>query len=413
MKVKHLFLLLCLITAGVVQSKPLKIKTGVWFTSFTLTEKDQLPVLFEIKKENKQYLFCIINGSERIILDDVLQSKDSVFINFPAFASELRAKVHNKTYISGNWYNHAKKGNYYLPFWSRYRHADKYPSEKPLIDVTGRWEVTFDYNQDPEKAVGLFKMEPTHSLTGQKIPNRVTGTFLTETGDYRFLEGATINDCMYLSTFDGSHAFLFTSQLKSDTLWGEFLSGKHYKTNWFAVRNESFELRHPDSLTVADKNIPLKFSLPKLDGSIYNFPEDNAEGKVILVQILGTWCPNCLDESVYLKSVIETYGESLDIVAVTFETQKTMTAKISKVQSYRERLSLPYTFLIGGDACKTCAADLFPTLNHIISFPTLIFIDKKGEVRKVHTGFNGPGTGKYYEQFVSSTNDFIEKLIAE
>ncbi|MEZ4922360.1 MAG: TlpA disulfide reductase family protein [Crocinitomicaceae bacterium] len=384
----------------------------MWYTSFKLTDKDELPVIVEISKENKQYKFCIINGSERIILDDLQYSSDSIFIKFPAFASELRGKIHSKTHISGNWYNHAKKGNYYLPFWSKYDHSTKYPIETPIIDVSGRWEVTFDYNIEPEKAVGLFSSEKK-TKEGNEIGNRITGTFLTETGDYRFLEGATIQDSLYLSTFDGSHAFLFKAQLRSDTLWGEFLSGKHYRTNWYAIRNPKFELRHPDSLTIADKSIPLAFSLPNVDGELYNYPNDASKGKVTLLQIMGTWCPNCLDESMYLKSLSEKYGLDLNIIAITFETQKGLEAKMKKVNSYRVNLGLNYTFLIGGDACKSCASDVFPTLNHIMSFPTLIFIDKAGEIRKVHTGFNGPGTGKYYEQFIQSTDDFIDQLINE
>lgn len=413
MKLKHVLFILCLILAGVAQSKPIKLKSGIWYTSIALSEKDQLPILIEVNKTKKETNFCIFNGSEHILLDQVTIEKDSLFIQFPAFASEFRMKVHSSKYVSGRWYNYAKKGNYFLPFWSKFEHKTKYPIENPSIDISGRWEVTFDYQNEPEKAVGLFTKDLKKSYKGDLIPNRITGTFLTETGDYRFLEGATINDSLYLSTFDGSHAFLFTANLKSDTLWGQFLSGKHYKTNWFAIRNENFELRHPDSLTIADKNIPLEFNLPTLNGGSLSYPNSDSEGKVVLIQIMGTWCPNCLDESIYLKGIKEKYDKELDIYAITFETQKSLDDKILKVSTYQKNLELPYTFLIGGDACKNCAADLFPSLNHIMSFPTLIFIDKSGEIRKVHTGFNGPGTGKYYDQFVSSTNDFIEQLISE
>ncbi|MBK9589988.1 MAG: TlpA family protein disulfide reductase [Crocinitomicaceae bacterium] len=128
---------------------------------------------------------------------------------------------------------------------------------------------------------------------------------------------------------------------------------------------------------------------------------------------MGTWCLNCLDESNYLKKIYAQYSDQLEIIAVTFETQKTTEEKIEKVARYKEALDLNYTFLIGGDACKPCASKVFPQLSDIISFPTLIFIDKKGEIRKIHTGFSGPGTGEHYAEFVKETDLFIESLIQE
>lgn len=382
--------------------------------SIQLSDSDQIPLLIDVKKDKKSSEICIYNGSERIILNHIQYTEDSIFVSFPAFASEFRAKVHSKKYISGHWYNHAKKGNYFLPFWTKLEFAEKYPVEKPSIDINGKWEVTFDYDEEnPEKSIGIFQYESKVGYNKKELFNRVTGTFLTETGDYRFLEGATINDSLYLSTFDGSHAFLFKAQLKNDTLWGKFLSGKHYQSNWYAVKNENFELGHPDSLTFLQNDKTIQFELPDLDGNLYTYPNDQLKGKAHLIQIMGTWCPNCLDESMYLREVYDKHQGQIEIIAVTFETQKALSAKIEKVDSYRRNLSLNYQFVIGGDACKPCATKLFPMLNEIISFPTLLFIDKKGEVRKIHTGFNGPGTGVYYDQFVESTNAFIDVLIHE
>ena len=413
MKIKLLALFVLFNVAFTAFSKNPKFKTGYWYASLILSESDHLPVMIEFQKEKKSTRLSIINGSERILLDDLEFQGDSIFIEFPAFDSEIRAKVHSKSHISGNWYNHAKKGNYYIPFWTKYKYADKYPVHTPSIDVTGKWEVTFDYDDNPYKSIGIFESNIQNGCVVKELTNRVTGTFLTETGDYRFLEGATIKDSLYLSTFDGSHAFLFKAQFRKDTLWGEFLSGNHYRSNWFALRNETFEIGHPDSLTTYSNASEINFSLPDLTGETYNFPKDADKNKVTLIQIMGTWCPNCLDESMYLKTLQNTHGDKLQIIAVTFETQKELTDKIKKVDTYRTNLELPYKFLIGGNACKSCATDLFPSLSKIISFPTLIFIDKQGEIRKVHTGFNGPGTGKYYDQFVSSTNSFVQQLINE
>lgn len=402
------FLLLVPLTS---EAKHKKLKPGHWHTEFQLNSTTTLPVTFLVDKEKQLSHITIINADEHIVLNEVNSLGDSVFITFSTFDSELRFKVIKKNYISGVWINHARKGFYAIPFWSMNDRIPRFNRLPKLIDVKGKWEVTFSYDKDPEKALGIF--EPNTTGCSHVSPDIIKGTFLTETGDYRFLEGVVSSDSLYLSTFDGSHAFLFKAKMTNDTLWGKFYSGTHYETNWYAVRNENFELRHPDSLTYIINKKPVEFSLQALDKSYYTYPNDETNGKVTLIQIMGTWCPNCLDESVYLAELKSTYGDALQIVSVTFETQPTLDEKIEKIEKYKRVLGLDWTFLIGGDACKPCAGEIFPMLNDIISFPTLIFIDKEGNIRKIHTGFNGPGTGEYYQEFVSETNAFIAELMQE
>jgi thiol-disulfide isomerase/thioredoxin len=412
-KINH-FAILLLFLAFSQGSLAVKLKPGHWHTEFQLRPGINLPVDFFYEK-SKTATLIIQNGEELIRLTQITAKNDSLFILFPTFDSELKIKVHSKTNLTGAWFNRAKSPTYNVPFWSENSSKTRYPKDLNASNLDARWEVTFDYLNDPEKAIGIFShSNPTKLATfNEEVTNVLYGTFLTETGDYRFLEGAAIKDSLYLSCFDGSHAFLFRAQFKDDTLWGDFHSGSHYKTEWFAVKNESFELRNPDSLTYIVNEKPLQFELMKLDGSYYKYPNESLQNKVVLIQIMGTWCPNCLDESNYLKKIHSQYSDKLEIIAVTFETQKTTEEKIEKVARYKEALDLHYTFLIGGDACKPCASKIFPQLNDIISFPTLIFIDKKGEIRKIHTGFSGPGTGEHYTEFVRETDTFIESLIQE
>ncbi len=392
-------------------SRNKKVKDGYWHSEFKLNETTTLPVTFMLEKDKKETHLYVINADESIELTDIVQKKDSIFITFPAFDSQLKAKIHKKNYVTGRWFNFAKGNNYSIPFTCVNDYIPRFPKMGATVDIFGKWEVTFDYDNDPEKAIGVFDPITNHCSYSQT--DVVKGTFLTETGDYRYLEGVVSNDSLYLSTFDGSHAFLFRSKLKNDTLWGEFLSGTHYKSNWYAVRNKNFELTDPDSLTYLVTDDEIHLSLTDLNNNTYVYPNEATKGKATLIQIMGTWCPNCLDESKYLAEQKTKYGDQLEIIAVTFETQKSTAGKIAKVKKYKENLNLDYTFLIGGDACKSCASELFPMLNKVISFPTLIFIDKDAHIRRIHTGFNGPGTGMYYDEFVEKTNALIQQLVSE
>lgn len=408
---KIIRLLPLLFLSPTVLAKNKKINTGYWHTTFTLNETATLPVGFMVEKEKRTIKLFVINANERIEIENIRQKKDSVFVTFPAFESEIKAKINRKNKITGAWFNYAKGTDYAIPFISTNGYAPRFAKQGSKIDIYGKWEVTFNYDTQPEKALGLF--DPINKDIADNNKDNVKGTFLTETGDYRFLEGVVSNDSLYLSTFDGSHAFLFRSKLVNDTLWGEFLSGTHYKTNWYAVRNEQFELTDPDSLTYLVNEEPVQLDLVDINNKQYVYPNSSTEGKVTLIQIMGTWCPNCLDESRYLAQQKNRFGDQLEIIAVTFETQPTLNGRIEKVKRYKEQLDLNYTFLIGGKASKSAAGELFPMLNHIISFPTLIFIDKEGKIRRIHTGFNGPGTGIYYDMFVEKTNLMLEQLIAE
>lgn len=401
-KLLTLFFVLILLSSSSL-AKSTKLKPGYWHCQLMLSESYHLP--FIMKYDKKDGCFSIFNGSEEISLRNYYPYSDSLVIPFDVFKSEIRVKAKGKKTVSGFWYNMERKGNYKIPISGKFMKVpSRYAVENALINVAGRWEVRFDPKGDNDLAIGLFE---------QSGINKVSGTFLTETGDYRFLEGATLNDSLYLSTFDGSHAFLFGAALIEDTLRGLFKSGIHYEVDWIAFKNDEIELRDPDSLTYLVNDKPVSFELPDLNGGMYTFPNKESEGKVTIIQIMGTWCPNCWDESVYLKSLSDKHGDDLNIVAVTFETPETMEEKIAKVVSYKANLGLEYTFVIGGNACKPCANELFPQLNKVISFPTMIVLDKEGMVRKIHTGFNGPGTGHYYTSLVNSTNTFIQSLINE
>jgi len=54
-----------------------------------------------------------------------------------------------------------------------------------------------------------------------------------------------------------------------------------------------------------------------------------------------------------------------------------------------------------------------PTLSGIYGYPTTILIDKRGEVREIHTGFSGPAAGAAYDEFVKVFRAQVDALLAE
>ena len=140
------------------------------------------------------------------------------------------------------------------------------------------------------------------------------------------------------------------------------------------------------------------------------------QNKVVVVQIMGTWCPNCLEETEYYTNYFrENPSEDLEFISLAFEYAPTKARAIRSVQKLQNSLNVPYPILIAqyGSSSKQKANEKLPMLNHVLSYPTTIFIDKKGTVRKIHTGFNGKATGEKYDEFTREFESFLSQLLME
>lgn len=381
------------------------LKQGYWIGKLRITPTSSIPFNMEIVKDSVYFL----NAEEKIGAA-ITQDGEQLVIKMPIFDSEFRISVNDKG-VFGFWHNYAKGPDYQIDFTAYPIVADDYynrfgiPTSSKFDNFEGSWETTFAVNTpDAYKSLGLL----------QQVNQEVKGTFLTETGDYRYLQGNVLGDSLYLSAFDGSHAFLLAAQLDGDTIRGTFYSGNHYQNNWKAFRNDDFELRDPDSLTRLQIGEELAFSFPGLDGKPVTYPSPKYTEKVVIIQLLGSWCPNCMDETKFLTELYHTYkGQGLNIIGIAFENPETLEGKIERVKGLAEYFGAEYEFCIGGIASKQVAEEVLPALSEVMSFPTTLFIDKDGQIRKIHTGFNGPGTGPYYLKFVESTNKFVQQLLSE
>ena len=382
---------------------------GDWLFEFQLNEKNTAPVNVIISKNDSGYAIVFSNAAEKIKAKSVLINGKDITIQDPLFNTWFEGKIINATRIEGYWYKGDKE--YGVPFTALHGKVARFKKPEIIketsINITGKWEVDFSKNkpEDAYKAIGQF----------QQVDDYVTGTFMTETGDYRFLEGNLYNNQLSLSCFDGTHLFLFKAELINDKLEGVFLSGLHWEEPWTASKNDTFELSDPNSLTYLREGFDqLDFSLPNLNGDTLSLSDEKFQNKVVIVNIMGPWCPNCKDETAYLTELYnKNHDKGLEIVALSFDISDDFDAASKNVLKIKEHFGANYDFLIAGKANKISAAETLPMLNHVMSYPTSIFIDRNGAIQQIRTGFYGPGTGPYYERYIEQTNDFISKLLAE
>ncbi|RDK85431.1 peroxiredoxin family protein [Marinirhabdus gelatinilytica] len=382
-----------------------KPKQGEWRATMETMDGKQLPFLFTF---TEGLTMTVSNATEEVIFDDVTLREDSIIIAHPIYEGVFKG-VFTPDSITGLFIKPSL--NREMPFVMKQGRKERFAvSAAPKATVTGNWETVFSPNKPADRyiAKGIFEQKG----------HKVTGTFRTTTGDYRYLDGAVENDTLRLSTFDGAHAFLFEAKVQGDSLMaGVFYSGNHWKEPFTARKNDAYELPRADSLTfLRDGYEKLEFTFPNTKGKEISLSDNRFKDKVVIVQVMGTWCPNCLDETRYLTEYYnDTKNENLEIVALAFEYAPTKEKAMAAIYRLKEKVGVPYPMLLAqyGSSDKGKANQKLPMLNHVLSYPTTIFIDKAGNVRKIHTGFNGPATGKNYDAFVKEFERYVEMLLEE
>lgn len=345
------------------------------------------------------------NADEEITIDEVSLRNDSVIVKLPYFNTEMHLRVESPFMLSGEWIN-LDKENYRIPLTAEQGQDFRFTNTGSQRQLPSRYMAQFELGTEKEYPAVLLL---------ENNSGKLSGTFLTETGDYRYLEGNIMNESVYLSTFDGSHAFYFQAAIKGDSLVnGIFKSGKTYQTNWIAVADSTASLTAPEKITTVESGTRIDFSLPNQDGQIVNWENADLNGKVVILDIMGTWCPNCMDASRALKQLADPYTEKdLIVLPVLFEYRDDLTFAKEAFSEYRNQLDIPEYFLFGGRASKKNAHQKFPMLSDVSSFPTLIFVGRNREIAEIYTGFYGPGTGQYYSDFMRNKAALIFQLVNE
>ncbi len=273
------------------------------------------------------------------------------------------------------------------------------------MDIGGLWETTFSSGDDAFDAVASFSPKG----------NYLTGTFMTETGDFRFLAGTVQDNKLYLSSFDGSHAFLFEGKINpaDSTIQGSFLSGKHYKTTWFAKKNDQAKLKDPNDLvTLKEGHKAINFSLPTPSGQMISLADKALAGKPKILQIMGTWCPNCRDEGAFLaRFLTKNPNLPIEVIGLAFEKYDDVQKNNAAITRYKKALNIPYDIVYAGKPKREAIFNLIPALNNFVAYPTLIFLNGQNKIVKVHSGFNGPATPEYAlfkQEFAEDVKNLIE-----
>ena len=219
--------------------------------------------------------------------------------------------------------------------------------------------------------------------------------------------------CDLHACFDGAHAFLFEGKIRPDGhIDGAFRSSNNQPEILYGTRNEAAELKDANTITTANTEGVVSFNFPNAAGKRVALSDFGS--KVKILQLMGTWCPNCYDETKFIVNYLKenpTLTDKIAVIPLAFERNAAVAA--TQVATYKTKMGVPYDILIAGTTTdKTEAAKSLPFLNKVVAFPTMVFLDKNNKIRRIHTGFDGPATSKHAD-FAKEFDVFVKKLIAE
>ncbi|MFT3747296.1 MAG: TlpA disulfide reductase family protein [Agriterribacter sp.] len=387
---------------------------GQWRGILSRSDGKEIVINFEVKDSFQKKRMFITNAAERLAVDDITFKGDSVIIILPFFDSQFRLISNNRNQLAGEWIKRLADRNVVIPFTATHNENYRYKVSATAtpVNITGRWAATFSDSAGTKSSsnVGVFEQNG----------NKLTGSFLTVSGDYRYLEGVVDGDSLKLSGFDGGYALLFTAKINDDKTisGGRFYSGAGPGWQvWSAEKNNNAALPETTSLLKSGVSPKVAFTFKDVNGKPVSFSDKQFKNKVVILQVSGTWCPNCMDETRFLNEVYEKYkSKGVEIIALLYERTEDFSRSQAAAKNFIKRLNVGYPVLITpvavGDPQRV--EKTLPQLERIPAFPTAIFVDRKGEIQKIHIGFSGPGTGEAeYSRQKEEYIHIIEMLLSK
>jgi thiol-disulfide isomerase/thioredoxin len=405
----RVFFLLLLASCFGPKNNTVQWKEGLWRLNLGVrseTAAAWIRVLNENLESDKGTSFYLMRGNEELKLEPLTSTRTlPMILSLHVYNAELRLTGVEDGKVKGEWVRKDKSVETPYPFTMELGPKVLFdlPVVPPKMDLTGRWRFTFNPGTKEEEInLGIYEQKG----------NDIEGSIATLTGDFGYQQGSVQGDEVFLTAFDGSVAYVIRGKWENDKLTGT-MSTVSSVQNFVAVKDLAFQL--PDaSLQTKPKNkekLSLKFPSVVHEGMI-GLGDARYLGKPVIVQIYGSWCPNCLDETVFLTSWYRAQGRSgpVEILSLAFEKAKTLEEAKARVRKTLDRYGVGYEFVIASFNNAQKPEEVLP-IENFISYPTMLFLDKNHKIVKIHAGFSGPSTKEEFEKFKVMFDKTVKSLV--
>jgi thiol-disulfide isomerase/thioredoxin len=358
-----------------------------------------LPFRLQIEAKGRAWRGALCNGSRCQPLSAVRMKADSVVLEMADYDANITAAVRADSLL-GYYHNVGSNGPRTIPFRAARGRPFLTAAPKALL---GSWDAT--YFQEGGTSPRVFQFRDG--------PSGLEGTIISSSSDFGPFSGTAVADSFAIGYFDGSFVYLLTGALEGDTLRGIFHAGLRTQTPWKAVRSTgAAHLRSPTEITSADTTQPFRFAFPDLSGRLVRSEDARFRGKVVLVDVFGTWCPTCHEGTPELLRLYRQYHHrGLEIVGLAFEVTGDTAVDARQVRRYRDKFRIPFPLLLAGTNDNESVEASLPGLRGFTSYPTTLFLGRDGRVRRVYAGFHGLAAGPKHERLVKEFEMEIERLL--
>ena len=363
-------------------------------------------MMLDFSSERPSGYFLV--ADEKTPIPEISRSGDSLTLGFSEYSAEIRA-VWNGSQLVGHYLRIRSDGTKSLHFTAspEVKFSNQGDSSLSSPQISGNYQVLFQA-QD--------KVDATTAAKLWTKDGAVQGTFIAPDGDYGLLVGKPSGSRIQLSRFTGWQAIAIVLEQDAGTWSGKFYAASNSKPRPFLLQpRPDLNIPPPPSMRTVMKNPKAEFAFSgiSLSGEMVRDTDERFKGKALIVDIMGTWCHNCLDESPVLQRLQEQFGkDGLEIVGLSFEISDDRTQARKNLQLYKDRFALTYTLLFCGSIDdENVKKQIHSQLNNFFAYPTTIFIDKNHQVQTIHSGFKGPGTGDEFQRQIREFEELARKLV--
>lgn len=390
------------------------LRDGIWRGVFKIGEND-LPFNFEVKNgQGQEPVFTAINGERR---DDFQVKKlggDSIRVSLNTFETAWFAKIQpdgsltgvQKSLVPGNT---SRAYAFTAQPGKNYRFLEPGNEVAPKKDISGKWVVKIQ--PDPSATTPA----PDRVAVFEQKGNKINGIILSVSGDSRELEGQVNGDEFALSGFTGASPALVKGKIHDDGSISGTIGAGPSPIRFTGVKNDHAALPDAYSLTFLKPGYDkLDFTFPDINGKLVSLSDEKYKGKVVIIEIMGSWCPNCIDQITFLAPWFKANKhKGVEAIGLAFEAKDDLAFAKNTLTKLKNRYDIQYDLLFAGKVGGNAVAEKLPAIDKFLAYPTTIIIGRDGKVKEIHTGFSGKGTGQFYQEYVDKWNSDLAKLIAE
>jgi thiol-disulfide isomerase/thioredoxin len=379
------------------------------FRAVVHVDGGDLPFGLELAREDGAVVAYLVNGPERVRATEVRLDRDTLAIQMPGYQQRIDATWRDGRFEGTLRLLRPRAVYRDLRFvaipgqdWRFFPKPDAAP-----MDFSGRWALTY-MSEDGTQSAAIADLTQAGHV--------VTGTVLRPSGDDRYIAGEARGDTLFLSRFDGGTAYLYLARLRTDGLLvGDQYTGGGSHDTFSGRRDPAATLDDPASRSaLREGTLRLEFSFPDVDGKLHAFPGESHAGKVVLITVGGSWCPNCHDEAVFLRELLASRrAQGLEVIQLMFEYTPDFASAAEAARGFVQKFAIDYPVLIAGTTTDDDVLKKLPQLTAFRAYPTLFMIDRQGRLRHTHAGFNGPATGTHFETQNRELSAQVDSLLAE